>query len=296
MDINFSANEINSPDKTREWEFRQLPECPSGLTFRGRYSHVDKRLIELCGINQLQKGSIVRVLDVGCGILNFGSPTMHDLWDALIEAGIHPEMVGVDQTIPKDLVPTYSKITYQPHLPVCGEFDVVRMLRVWEHMSQNAYDELRTKALGLLRDGGCFIATQAIGRWKLDSAGYDLRRVGPAVKIAQKREGKLVAVDLLPDTILPWNSCFMGDKRVLADYALYRKRVSKGEEDIAIIYDERNLESVISYLNCYSPEVLEEDSEDAQCDRGLLRGDSLSKGSLEQVKIAGQETAKYFHS
>ena len=132
-------------------ELRWLPEDPSQMTWRGRYTHVYRFVAELLKFVDWEEDSSISILDIGCGIAPFGSPTLHDFWEFLERRFLQPAITGVDPVFPPELGARHP-ITYQHEVAqVSGKFDIVCMLHVVEHVSYRIYSDLRMQALQRLR-------------------------------------------------------------------------------------------------------------------------------------------------
>ncbi|MDP3794593.1 MAG: methyltransferase domain-containing protein [bacterium] len=282
-----------------ECERRELPEDIRSFTFRGRYDHVNQRLIELAQLAALPPKTKIRVLDVGCGVLHFGSPTLHDLWDALAAHRIEPVIVGVDPNIPPALKPSYRKIRYRSTMgKTRGTFDIVRMLHVIEHVAPHEYEELRNEALRRLRDGGLFIVSQQIARWKRDSRGEYPRLMDPVTKIAQRRGWGMEPVDLLPDVRLPAQCGFgflLDPEQHALQYQEFRERLRNGLETMPITINERGFAAALRVLEDASWKALDHELFGSQ-DTGVLYG-STNRGrwSRQDMELSARETASRFH-
>jgi len=88
------------------------------MTFRGRYNHVDEATLVLIGLKEMPSGGKIRVLDFAGGVLPFGAPTAHELYDQIAAAGQVPEILVIDKTLPEDLRPSYPDVKYS--------FDAIR--------------------------------------------------------------------------------------------------------------------------------------------------------------------------
>ena len=258
---------MNTEEKVDEYRF--LPEEPGRMTYRRRYEHIDNHLCAyLIDFRSVSRDKKMRVLDIGCGVSKFGSPTLHDLWDAMRDKHYMPtqlRFVGVDVCAAEVVTPTYpiQYITDLRDLSAREQFDIIRMLRIVEHVTSEEYERLRREGLSRVRDGGFFICTQQLGRWKLDSCGYDLRKLSPIIKIMQRRRRTFVTVALLPDALLP-PACapFFGDDAERREYVEYRRAVMAGEKSLERALDYHGFGVGLSYLRGYSTGVLSQQSLD----------------------------------
>lgn len=243
------------------WESQQLPDHPLMITFRGRYSHADKKLAELLKLDE-HRGASIRVLDVGCGVLTFGSPTMHDIYEMFVGHGIKPTMVGVDTKLPPDLKPFYPAIRYKTSLTsLRGIFDIVRMFHLVEHMSGGDYNALRSKALSHLRHGGMFMTTQKLEYYSQRKDDWYL--LNPTIKMAQKTASGIEAIELLPEVLLPdWvrGNFFMGEESIVREYSEHRTAVADGREKIPLTLDIEGCEKVYRHLVNLKTDVLRYES------------------------------------
>jgi len=222
------------PTRDIAWESRQLPQSQQQFTFRGRYQHLDKELCKILALKR-HEGRTLRILDVGCGVMSFGSPTLHHLYDELAGLGVRPVVVGVDKHIPNNLNPINTHICYARTLEeVTGVFDIVRILHVVEHLEPDVYIQLRDRLLEYLRTAGIFIATQVIMRSRFNKLDLDTdwSRMAPTIKIAQKMREGLLAIDLLPDMPIPdWVSS-NPELEGTDLYKKYRELIASGKEDV----------------------------------------------------------------
>ncbi len=241
------------------WEKRQLPDIPQWMTFRGRYVHTDKKLIEYIKLED-HHGSVIRVLDVGCGVLPFGSPTLHDLWDVLSIHGVKPVMVGVDANLPCNIEPTYLDITYAAELnQVSGKFDVVRMLHLVEHLKGKDYNTLRNAALSKLRQGGIFVATQKLESYNPRKEYWSL--LPPSIKIAQKVADGIRAITLLPEVQLrSWMLGYVLGGIDLGAYAQHKKNILEGKEKMPLKLALGQHKEVMEHLVYFKPDALDYES------------------------------------
>ncbi len=282
-------------------EFRWLPEDPSQMTWRGRYTHVHKFLAKSLKLTRGKKNDALSILDIGCGIAPFGSPTLHDMWDFLKEYSLKPFIMGIDSTFPPDLVPR-CPIVYR-HKMEMGKirrmFDIVCILHLVEHAPYETYHFLRTRALRRLRNGGIFIATQQLGRWKMDPAGPDIRRLPNIIKVMQKRVNGLVVVGLLPDPVVPWPRWFLSTDREanLREYAHYRTRVLMGAEELPRNeLDEDGFRTTLSWLTLYPAEILQYEALESMIKEGNLTRVMRKQFDSKEVARTARNAATWFRS
>lgn len=248
----------SDPKKTHASEWRALPEDPRNLTFRGRYEQLDRFLLHnLLHLDKIKGSREIRVLDFAGGVLEFGSPTAHDLYDAIQSSGHNPEITVVDKNIPQDLTPSYPTIKYSEELPSGrGKFNIVRMLRFEEHVDYASYEDARKGVIELLREGGIFITTQPVGYWKRDSYDEVLITGSPVIKIMQKRKGELVPLRIFPDTLVPnYYNPFMHDNRN-EEYEKFKQKVKTGEEEIKAELDMRGYKTAAGLIKRSRPEIV----------------------------------------
>jgi hypothetical protein len=223
-------------------ERSELPEHPSRMTFRGRYKHVDSALVKLLGTDTLKKFGKVNFLDYAGGVLHFGSPTVHDLIDLLKGIEVKVNATVVDKFIPDNLVPNYSEVKYllPQERPLTEKYDLVRLLRLIEHISKDEYNEIRESLIPQIREGGIFITSQILYYFK-DFGEREMRQ-SPIIKIMQKQDGVLVPISILPDTVVP----FVTD---LDTYAVFRQDVQNRNKGIKIIMHDEDLRGAKYLIN-----------------------------------------------
>lgn len=278
-------NKISEGKNQHEEEAKELPEDPQKMTYRGRYEHLDKKMTDLICLKELPKNKTVRFLDFAGGVLSFGSPTAHDIVDEFKESGHQADVSVVDTNIPEEFNPNHSEAHYLKSLEESeGEFDVVRVLHLLEHVEEDEYKEIRKKLIKKLKVGGLFISTQGLSRYHQSSD--DIYKLDPVIKIMQKRKTKfgqsvLVPIALLPDSIVPWNE---GD---LSEYIKLREEVRKGEKTIPKALDEEGFKKVLRHLNHDIPRSLEQLQDETF---GVLgERDTQNSGNIMEVM---EENAK----
>lgn len=185
-------------------EWKALPKEQWMMTFRGRYAHVDAVMVELLGCKE-EKLQDFSMLDVAGGVLSFGSPTAHDTFQKVKQYAQNVDITVVDVNIPSSLKDSNPHIRYERNLRyINDEFDCVRLLRLIEHTNEKEYARIKRTTINRLAEGGLFISTQRVIQEYLNSRGQsDVIHRGNLIKIAQKREGAMVPLILLPDLPVP---------------------------------------------------------------------------------------------
>jgi hypothetical protein len=260
MDIISEEPKAISRIHTKEWESRHLPEHPFNQTFRGRYEYLDTQMLDLIGVEKLPSGTEINVLDFAGGVLPFGSPTAHDLFDAIQGIGLKPKITVVDKNIPANLEPNYPEIKYKNSIDdVKGDLDIVRILHLAEYIgetiSQEEYDEIHRKLSSQLREGGLMITSQRLF-WINERTDGNQRPFPPVIKIMQKRNGILMPIALIPDSLVVYNYKSLGanydPKNPDLDMTLYldfRESVLNGTAEIKRGVDSTGFETTVSALN-----------------------------------------------
>lgn len=284
-------NKISEEKDRREEEIKELPENPKRMTYRGRYEHLDKEMMDLVDLKELPKDKTVRFLDFAGGVLSFGSPTAHDIVDKFKESGHQTDISVVDTDIPKEFNPSHPEVHYLKSLEESeGKFDVIRVLHLVEHIKEDEYKEIRKKLIKKLKVGGLFISTQGLARYHQSSE--DIFRLDPVIKIMQKRKTKfgqstLVPIALLPDPIVPWNE---GD---LSEYTKFREEVRRGEKTIPKVLDEEGFKKVLRHLNHDIPYSLKKLQDETFGVLGEI--DTQNSGDImEIIKENAKDTKKWF--
>lgn len=286
----------------KELERKELPNDPEKMTFRGRYEHVDRKILDLIGIQDLNKGETIRVLDFAGGVLNFGSPTAHDLSDKITEAGLKAEIDVVDKFLPPDLKPSYFSVGYHDNLDSAqGTYDIIRSLRVLEWIDYEEYEKIRVHLLDHLKEGGIFVTNQYVKKIKTYSDFTTSSSAGTpmVIKIMQKREGSLVPIALLPDAIVPQPPGTSGtSKEYMQKYNEMREKAKKGEIDLAGRLDEEGFQETVEYLKQFKMPTLDSDQLgvykfmsspwEAQAEKGD------NSNLMETLDDNSKETALYF--
>lgn len=185
-------------------EWRSLPKEQWMMTFRGRYAHVDAVMVELLGCKE-EKLADFSMLDVAGGVMSFGSPTAHDTFQKMKQYAQKVDITVVDVNIPGSLKDDNPHIRYERNLKYINEeFDCVRLMRLIEHTNEKEYARIKRISVSRLREGGLFISTQRVVQEYLNSRGQsEVIHRGNLIKIAQKREGAMVPLILLPDLPVP---------------------------------------------------------------------------------------------
>jgi len=260
-------------ESVRQQEARELPEDPSKMTFRGRYDALDRKTFELAGLDRAPKDRPVRILDFAGGVMAFGSPTAHDLVDK-VEASDHKAEVDVvDTSIPDELKPNYPEVQYHPSMDdVDGEFDIVRMLHLVEHVRKEEYDRIREQLVNRVREGGLFIATQYFDKKFSRDPERSSGPLPATHKIMQKREGKLVPIELFPDSPPPGPD--HQHENFLEAYKQFREDVRVGKATVTTELATDGLQRVEDWINADNrpwKQVLQE--EKAEVWTGNAHGD-----------------------
>ena len=251
-------SELSEPISADKSEWRLLPDDPDRMTFRGRYDHVDRAVLDLIHAKDLPQDTQLRVLDFAGGILSFGSPTAHDLEDRIKENGVEAEIDVVDKYIPPDLNPHRPEINYYQSLDSAeGTYDIVRALRLTQFIKIDEYEAIRKNLVAHLKEGGIFISNQGIEFRKYDFdgnyhvpmfAGYNR-----PIKIMQKRNGVLVPLALLPDTKSPHppteTDSRAPSRDYLVNYQKWRNDIQSGKAEIVRELHQEGFDLVISELD-----------------------------------------------
>jgi hypothetical protein len=246
-------------------EWSDLPEEAAFLTFRGRYSHIDRYVMKLAGVARLPRGSELAVLDIAGGVRPYGSPTAHDLHQAIFGLGMTPRITVADRHIPADLRPSRPDIVYTGTLPPAGaRFDIVRMLNLVSYLTPGDYAELRRQAVSRLRPGGLFVTTQRHvfkPGWPDEALPTTLTKVMQLREVAGERA--LVTVALLPDVAHPcprWN--IVGVDERPAEYRRWRNGLISSGEPIPRRIDLERNRVTLEALSHRPPLVLEREAWD----------------------------------
>jgi len=275
------------------------------MTFRGRYNHVDEATLVLIGLKEMPSGGKIRVLDFAGGVLPFGAPTAHELYDQIAAAGQVPEILVIDKTLPEDLRPSYPDVKYSSSLNgVRGEAQIVRAIHVVEHMEKDEYRKVRKELLDKLANGGLFISLQQPCYIGGQGADIDLKPLPQVIKIMQKRDRLMVPVALLPDTQVPFvQSPLMpidgsGRKSVieehLSGYAQFREGVKMGTEQINRSLDQSGYELTIKHVNRLPHQML--NGEDRQYSFDAIRENGWREDhdTLSELVANCQDAAEWF--
>jgi hypothetical protein len=292
----FKTNIPPTIDEIKEEEQKVLPEDPEKLTYRGRYDELDKNTLKLIQIETLPKNTPLDILDIGSGVLEFGAPTLHDLDDRIKKTGHKANITGIDPQMPESINPSHPDIKYYKSTSeVTGSFDIVRILRVAEHIETSAYEELKKYATDSLRDGGLLILTQYLGYMHFDKyyGDYSVKKLPPLTKIVQKRGNKLVTISLEADPKTPFN---FNDFSNLDNYKNFRNKVASGQEKIIPELDVKGYNMSVGVLQKYPAECLDFEKVEQLKKADLLRTIKENEVStnLNTISANAKDTSYYF--
>lgn len=310
VEIQLDPNEplFNPPAGQKNWN--KLPEESRRMTFHGRYDLQDRYLLKMLDVDSYPKDRDISVLDFAGGILSSGSPTAEDLYSKIRSSDHNAVIHVVDSYFPKRLKPDIKEVKYLKSLEADPqkEFDIVRVLRLVEHISGKEYEQIREKLIERIREGGIFIATQKLGYLRRDSyGGLDKRKLkSPVIKIMQKRNGIMIPIALLPDSQVPVvpNGSFFGIYEDNYDelYKQWKKDIEKRKSELPRKIADDGYSLFMDWLFTMNPKVLEHESFEMQLTKGLVRiyrVDPINpEGAniLNMLRDNAKDTAGYFQS
>lgn len=291
---------VNNQPHQEEWNI--LPERPEALTYRGRYDVLDKKIIDLIGLNNFHSEKPIRVLDFGAGVLSFGSPTAHDLIDKIEATNNQAQIEVVDTNIPNDLNPSYSEVKYHHNINKAqGQFDIVKALRVFEHLPKDEINEVSQNLMDKVREGGIYVSTPIMTRYKEVGSGVE-HPLPTFIKILQKREGHMIPIAVLPATnVYPKPSGLGGfiteeESSYRQKYETYRKAVMEGKESTDQGFDQEGLTETLTLIGKYGDiRILETDFVSIPTD-GYVKNEfhDPAKTVLDQLEQNATKTAENF--
>jgi hypothetical protein len=283
-------------------EYREISDQPENMTFRGRYAHLDKRLFDLIG-NSEDESKDLRMLDFGGGVLSFGSPTAHDFIDEAKRRGFFASVDVIDKNIPQDFSPKYPQVNYSEGMVSAkGTYDVIRALRVLEWIPPEEYEKYREELIAHLKEGGLFIANQRRRNVKSTPGGDEYERFHSGemlIKIMQKREGKLVPIDLLPEVKVPQpDTVSMTPEDYMQNYSRLREDIRSGKINLVEETARESYETVLGMLRQLEIEALDTDVTKVSYNRqiGFMASSKFADNSnlLEILAENASEVGKWF--
>ena len=165
-------------------------------TFFGRHAHADSFIAKEF-VRHLPKGSTLRFLDLGVAPGQKGAVTTLEAVKKFRLAGASVEAHAVDKDIPASIAGGKSMGVHYHQLDVeeqplpANNADVIRASNLLKYVSDKK--AVREKIVAALREGGLYVETsppyffgsEEYGHWAITA-------------VFQKREGKLVPIQLLP--------------------------------------------------------------------------------------------------
>ncbi|NYZ75389.1 hypothetical protein H0O03_03985 [Candidatus Micrarchaeota archaeon] len=165
-------------------------------TFPGRHAHVDSFLAKEF-VRHLPKGSTLRFLDMGVAPGQKGAVTTLEAVKKFRLVGASVEAHAVDKDVPdsiagsKSLGVHYHRLNVEEQALPVNNADIIRASNLLKYVSDKK--AVREKIVAALREGGLYVETSYPQNFGLDVHGH-----WAITMVLQKREGRLVPIQLLP--------------------------------------------------------------------------------------------------